>query len=81
MGLGLKFCIESPTSALAPNRPHSVQRGSVEHDLVARASHGHPLFGEDNSKVYFLLEESLRSSSFAPLLKPYQRTNDGRGAM
>jgi hypothetical protein len=30
--------------------------------------------------VYFLIEEATRSTSYAPSIKPYQRTRDGRGA-
>lgn len=67
--------------ALANGMPHSTTHGSVEEEMVARASHGHPLFREDNSKVYFLLEESLRGSTYAPSLKPYQNNKDGRSAM
>ena len=37
---------------LAPNKPHSELYGSVEGDLVNRASHNHPLFREDNAEVW-----------------------------
>ena len=75
--------VEVPAQAppLANNKPHSTEHGSIEMELVARASHDHPLFREDNSKVYFFLEESLRGTNYAPSLKPYQREKDGRGAM
>ena len=39
--------------ALANNMPHSEEHGSVEDDLVARASHTHPLYRDDNSAVYY----------------------------
>mmetsp|Transcript_2675 Transcript_2675/g.3995 ORF Transcript_2675/g.3995 Transcript_2675/m.3995 type:complete len:95 (-) Transcript_2675:1964-2248(-) len=32
------------------NKPHSSEHGSVEMDLVMRASHDHALFREDSSK-------------------------------
>ena len=65
---------------LAPNRPHSAVHGSVEGKLVARASHNHPLFCDDNSQVYYHLEEATRTSSYAALIKPYQQAKNGRGA-
>ncbi len=67
--------------ALATNKPHSTEHGSVEGELVARASHDHPLYREDNSEVYYHLEESLRGTSYAPSLKPFQRAKDGRSAL
>ena len=37
--------------ALEQGYPHSTQHGSVEEELIHRASHNHPLFREDNQKV------------------------------
>jgi hypothetical protein len=65
---------------LATNLPYSDQHGSVEGELVARTSHNHPLFRDDNSSVYYLLEEATRGTSYAPTIKPYQRTKQGREA-
>jgi hypothetical protein len=65
---------------LAPNRPHSAVHGSVEGELIARASHDHPLFRDDNSQVYYYLEEATRTTSYAASIKPYQRAKNGRGA-
>jgi hypothetical protein len=45
---------------LAAGQPHSVEAGSVEEELIARASHNHPLFREDNGLVYFKLEAATR---------------------
>ena len=38
---------------LAANKPYSSMYGSVEGELIARASHTHPLYKEDNAKVYY----------------------------
>lgn len=65
---------------LAQGQPHSETFDSIEGELVARASHTHPLFREDNSKVYYFIEEATRSTQYAASIKPYQRTKDGRGA-
>jgi hypothetical protein len=52
----------------------------IEIELIARASHGHLLFREDNLTVYYKLEEATRATSYAALIKPYQRTKNGREA-
>lgn len=75
----------SAVPAVAPpmemNKPHSLEHGSVEGDLIARASHNHALFRDDNAKVYYLLEEATRGTPYAASLKPYQRLKDGRSAL
>ena len=57
---------------LAPGQPHSVEHGSVEAELIARASHTHALFQNDNSDLYFQLEEATRSTPYAASIKPFQ---------
>jgi hypothetical protein len=41
------------SGAQAAGTPHSTDHGSIEMELIARASHGHPLFREDNSAMYY----------------------------
>ena len=65
---------------LAPGQPHSVEHGSVEAELVAQASHTHALFWNDNSDLYFLLEEATQGTPYAASIKPFQRNRDGEGA-
>lgn len=60
--------------------PHSQLHGSVVGDLIARASHNHPLFREDNAEVYYKLEQATRTTSYAASIKPFQRAKNGRGA-
>ena len=43
--------VPMPVPLLAPNQPHSEVHGSIEYELVERASHKHPLFRDDNSEV------------------------------
>jgi hypothetical protein len=69
-----------PAPALEPNQPYSNELGTVEGELVARALHTHPLYIEDNAKVYHYLEEATRSTSYAASIKPMQRRKDGRAA-
>lgn len=65
---------------LATNKPYSEMHGSVERELVARASHAHPLYRVDNALLYHHLEEATRTTSYAASIKPFQRQKDGRGA-
>ena len=65
---------------LAPDQPYSEEHGSIEADLVARGSHTHGLFRDDNASVYYKLEEATRSTPYADSIKPFQCTKDGRAA-
>ena len=57
---------------LAPGQPHSIEHGSVEAELIAWALHTHALFQNDNSDLYFLLEEATWSTPYAASIKPFQ---------
>ena len=73
----------SPVPAIglqAPDAPHSLKHLLIEEELIARAAHDHPLFREDNSEVYFKLEEATRSTPYAASIKPFMRMKNGRGA-
>lgn len=63
-----------------PGHPHAAEYGSIEDELIARASHEHPLYKTDNASVYYKLEESTRGTAYAASIKPYQRGKNGRGA-
>ena len=65
---------------LATNMPYSTIHGSVEHELIARASHEHGAYREDNGMLYDALEIATRSTEYGQTLKPFQRTKDGRNA-
>ena len=47
---------------LAVNQPHSTEHGYVEGELVVRAAHTHALYRDDNSVVYYHLEEATRGT-------------------
>ena len=55
--------------------------GSVEEDLISRVSHNHPLFKDDNAEFYYDIETALRGTAYLALIKPFQRSKDGRGAL
>ena len=63
----------------AANQPYTATYGSIEAELIARASHNHAPYCDDNEKVYHYLEEATRSTQYAASIKPFQRTKDGRG--
>ena len=72
--------VVAPAPTLATGFPHSTVHGSVEAEMIFRASHSHVSYAEDNSKVYYLVEEATRATQYAATIKPYQRGKDGRGA-
>ena len=78
------FCdVQNPPDAappLAPGQPHSLEYGSVEAELITRALHAHALFCNDNSDLYFLLEEATRGTQYAVSIKHFQQHRDGEGA-
>ena len=71
--------------AMAPplqtRQPHSEAHGSIEGEMIVRASLTHAMFRDDNLAVYYALEEAARSTSYAASIKPFQRTKNGRGAL
>ena len=72
--------VPANTPPLATNQPHSTEHGSVEAELVARASHTHANFRDDNAQVYYYIEEATRGTSYSASIKPYQRTKNGRAS-
>jgi hypothetical protein len=60
---------------VAPNvmagHPHAEEHRSVEAELIARTSHAHPLFRDDNALLYYLIEEATRGTGYAASIKPF----------
>jgi hypothetical protein len=69
-----------PIGTQAPGTPHSTEHKLIETELIARGSHVHPLFREDNLTVHHKLEEVTRATSCSALIKPSQRAKNGRDA-
>ena len=65
---------------LAADKAYSKEHGSVEDELVARATHHDTLYREDNKSLYHMLEEGVRNTPCADLLKPFFLGKDGREA-
>ena len=64
--------VPNPPAAAPPLALGQPHYGSVEVELIARASHAHALFCNDNSDLYFLLEEATRRTQYAASIKPFQ---------
>ena len=62
----------------AAGTPHYTEHEAIEMELIYRASQGRPR--DNNSTVYYKLEEATRATSYAASIKPYQRTKNGRDA-
>ena len=69
-----------PPPALMHNRSYCEEHGSVVGELIARATHDHTKYKDDNEKLYSLLEEATRSTQYASSIRPFSRSKDGREA-
>ena len=56
---------------LANQQPYSLLNGSIEKDLVERASHTHGLYPADNMSVYFKIEEATRGTIYTDSIMPF----------
>lgn len=65
---------------LLPNKPYSEAHGSVVNELIARATHTHDLFNEDNGQLFTLIEEAVRGTQYAASISPFKRRRNGREA-
>ena len=72
--------VSQATPTLAHGQPFSVEHESVENEMIARLSHVHALFKDDNAKVYHYLEEATRATIYSSTLTPFKRRKNGRGA-
>lgn len=58
------------TRANVTIQPHSELYGLVEEETSFHASHDHPLFRDDNQKVYFYNKEAVRCTIYHATIKP-----------
>ena len=72
--------VPAAAPALEAGQPHSTEHGSIERELVARASHAHALHRDDDLTVHHATEEAARATQHAASIKPFKRGKDGRGA-
>ena len=83
MGYVIRDAEAVPVGApvLEAGAPHSTEHGSVKGEMIARLSHTHPLFRDDNCSVYNEVETATRGTKYAASIITYKRTKDGRGAL
>eukprot|EP00957_Ditylum_brightwellii_P126376 9633990-Ditylum_brightwellii.AAC.1 len=70
-----------PASVSRENLPHSEEFGSIKGELVAQASHTHPLYHEDNASMYYCLKEAVQGNQYASTFKLFQQIKNRRGAL
>ena len=86
-GIPLYYVVR-PESAVAvapppllPDQAYSEEHGSVENELIARASHTHALWKVDNRMVFDIIERATRGNpAFSGTITAFRRNKDGRGA-
>ena len=69
-----------PTPPLVINRCYSETHGSVQGEMIARATHNHTKYNDDNMKLYKFLEEATRTTQYASSIRPFSKRKDGREA-
>ena len=71
--------VAMPAPPLMVGQPHSEEHGSIESGMVAHASHDHPSYRDDNSEVYFKLEEATCGTNYTASIKPFLHAKDSCG--
>ena len=49
--------------------------------MIARLSHNHPSFKDDNASVFADIEAAVRGSRYASVIVPHAKKKDGRKAL
>ena len=62
---------------LQQHQPHATDYGSIVNKLVARASHNHAAYVDDNEEVYFMVKEATRGTQYAATIRSYTRAKNG----
>ena len=65
---------------LLPGKAYSAKHGSILEELVHRLSHSDSLYKLDNAMLFSKLDEATRTTIYAPAIKPYSKSKDGRAA-
>ena len=64
---------------MAAKQPHSTEHGSVVGELVASAAHTHVLYRDDNSVVYYHLEEATRGYLLCSINQAFSKRKGWEG--
>lgn len=72
--------VDAACPRLALEQPYSTEHGSVQADMIARASHTGEAYNIDNAAVFYKLEIATQGTSKNTTLDPYRRRKNGRDA-
>lgn len=72
--------VPATAPALQAGQPHSDEHGSVREEMIARLSHTHGLYNDDNALVWDDIEAATRGTKFAPTIAPFKKSKNGRAA-
>ena len=61
---------------LLNQRSSSAEHASVEGKLIARASHAHEKYKDDNARLYGYIEEATRATQYAASIRTLSRTKN-----
>ena len=67
------MAVPAATPGLLSGQPHSEEHGSVEAELIVLSSHNNALYRDNNTAVYYKLEEATCTTSYSASIKPFQR--------
>lgn len=70
-----------PAPPLLEGHPYSQEHGSVMGEMVARASHQHPLFRHDDGKVFEIVDTGTRGSHVNAAVQPWRKARKGASAV
>ena len=66
---------------LIAHQPQPADYGSITEELAALTLHYHPLYAQDNGRVYDRIERALTGTSHSSAIIRFRCTRDGKGAM
>ena len=72
---------QMPAPPLLQGSPYSEEHGSVMGEMVARASHQHPLFRHDDGKVFEIVDVGTRGSYVNAAVQPWRKARKGASAV
>ena len=71
--------VPEAADALVAHRPYGARAGSITQELIMRASHDDPMYSHDNTRVYEMIEQAVRSTMYSSTLSGFKRSKNGRG--
>jgi hypothetical protein len=69
-----------PLPPLATGKPWSEAYGSIRNEMESCLDHDHPVFDDDNHKIFDMLHDSLQGTPYGATINPHKKKKDGRKA-